>query len=665
MAATRRLAAILAADIASYSRLMGVDEEGTHERFKAHLGELVSPKIKEHRGRTVKSTGDGFLAEFASVVDAVRCAAQIQRGMPDREIELTEDRRIKFRIGINLGDIIAESDDIFGDGVNVAARLEALAEPGGICISRVVRDQIRDKLLYGFTDLGEQNLKNIARSVRVYEMSAAAVGLLPPIAAAVHPAPGSRNITARVAGAKGARRARPNLQRSPSPPVASAEDESRSSPRLSIVVLPFANLSSDPEQEYFSDGITEDLTTDLSRIPGSFVIARNTAFTYKGKAIDAKRIGRELGVRYALEGSVRRSGSQIRINTQLIDAETGAHLWAERFDCESGDLFQIQDEVTRRIASGLGIELIEAESERVMRERPSNPDAVDLTLQARALANKPSSPERNEQIRRLCEQALAIDPQNVDALLCLAGSCVSAAINLWLGERDEFLGRAHDAVGRALAIDPRNARAFLLKSQVFAYDTEFDYRGRIEEAINAAETAIALDANFAGAYSWLGRLYAKAGSPEQTAALVQRAQRLSPRDPPALYDVGTSQLQMGRYDEAIATLRRSVVANPSLTMSWANLTAAYLGAGRESEARNALIEWRRLDRRQIPDHAEEQLKLMRAQLGLLRRGFWPYTVDGRDTRQLSEALRVFQREQDLTETGTLDEATSARLAASI
>jgi TolB-like protein/class 3 adenylate cyclase/tetratricopeptide (TPR) repeat protein len=666
MAATRRLAAILAADIASYSRLMGVDEEGTHECFKAHLEELVSPKIKEHRGRTVKNTGDGFLAEFASVVDAVRCAAQIQRGMADREIELTEDRRIKFRIGINLGDIIVDGDDIFGDGVNVAARLEALAEPGGICISRVVRDQIRDKLAYAFEDMGEQSVKNIARPVRVYAMSAAAVGLLPPIAAAVHPAPASRNIRVRVAGAKGARRARPDPQQSTSPPAASAGEESKSSPRLSIVVLPFANLSSDPEQEYFSDGITEDLTTDLSRISGSFVIARNTAFSYKGKAVVAKQIGRELGVRYVLEGSVRRSGSQIRINTQLIDAETGAHLWAERFDCESGDLFQIQDEVTRRIASGLGIELIEAESERAMRERPSNPDAVDLAMQARALANKPSSPERNEGIRRLCEQALAIDPQNVDALLGLAEGSLNAAHNLWLDDSRELRRDAKDAVDRALTIDPRNARAFLVKSRILAYSTESDYRGQIDEAIAAAETAIALDANLAFAYAWLGRLYAKAGSPERTAALVQQANRLSPRDAAnRLYEVGTSELQMGHYNEAIATFRRSVVANPSLAISWANLTAAYLGAGREGEGRNALTEVRKLDRRQIPDLPEEQLKLMRAQLGLLRRGFWPYTVDGRATRLFSEALRAFQREEDLPETGILDEATSARLDASV
>jgi adenylate cyclase len=294
MASTRRLAAILAADVAGYSRLMGADEEGTHERRKAHLRKLVDPKIEEHRGRIVKNTGDGLLAEFASVVEAVHCAVEVQRGMIDREPDVPEERRIRFRIGINLGDVILEEHDIFGDGVNIAARVEALAEPGGICISRVVRDQVRDKLPYPFEDTGEQSVKNIARPVQVYAWrpeSIAGVSITSPSSA------------------------------TSSPPLAAL-------PRLSIVVLPFANLSHDREQQYFADGITEDLTTDLSRIAGSFVIARNTAFTYKGKSVDVKQVGRELGVRYVLEGSVRRVGDQVRVNVQLVDGESGAHLWA-------------------------------------------------------------------------------------------------------------------------------------------------------------------------------------------------------------------------------------------------------------------------------------------------------------------------------------------------
>src|SRR6516162_4641882 len=315
MASIRRLAAILAADVAGYSRLMGADEEGTHARLQAHLRELVDPKIEEHRGRIVKNTGDGLLAEFASVVDAVRCAVEFQRGMINREPDVHEERRIRFRIGINLGDVIVEEHDIFGDGVNVAARLEALTEPGGICISRMVRDQIRDKLPYPFQDLGEQSVKNIARPVRVYAL--------------------------RAEGLAGGLQA--NVPSGTSHPVPVA------APRLSMVVLPFANLSNGPEQQYFTDGITEDLTTELSRIAGMLVISRNTAFTYRNKAVDTKQIGRELGVRYVLEGSVRRSANQVRINAQLIDAETDAHLWAERFDGDTSDLFALQDEITRRI----------------------------------------------------------------------------------------------------------------------------------------------------------------------------------------------------------------------------------------------------------------------------------------------------------------------------
>jgi class 3 adenylate cyclase/TolB-like protein len=286
MPPVRRLTAILAADVAGYSRLMGADEEGTHERLRAHLQELVNPKIAEHRGRTVKNTGDGCLAEFASVVDAVRCAVEMQRGMAERNAGTPPEERIEFRVGINLGDVIAEAEDIFGDGVNVAARLEALAEPGGICISRTVRDQIRDKLPYSLEDLGEQSVKNIARPVRVYALRPEAVAELPATSAL----------------------------------SAVSISQPAVAPRLSIVVLPFGNLSSDPEQQYFADGITEDLTTDLSRFAGMLVISHNTAVTYRNKPVDTKQIGRELGVRYALEGSVRRSGSRIRINAQLIEA---------------------------------------------------------------------------------------------------------------------------------------------------------------------------------------------------------------------------------------------------------------------------------------------------------------------------------------------------------
>src|SRR6266481_6257842 len=291
--ATRRLTAIFAADVVGYSRLMGADEEGTHERFKAHLRELVDPKIREHHGRIVKTTGDGALAEFASVVDAVRCAAEIQRAMADRDLDFAEERRLRFRIGVNLGDVIVDGGDIYGDGVNIAVRLEGLAVPGSICISGTVRDHIGDRLPYAFEDMGERSVKNIARPVRVYAWHPESLIGLP-----------GASVSSGTSG---------------SPPAGA--------PRLSIVVLPFTNLSEDREQQYFADGITEDLTTDLSRLANMFVISRNTAFTYRNKPIDTKQIGRELGVRYVLEGSVRRSGNQVRVSAQLIDAKTDAHLW--------------------------------------------------------------------------------------------------------------------------------------------------------------------------------------------------------------------------------------------------------------------------------------------------------------------------------------------------
>jgi adenylate cyclase len=319
----RRLAAILAADVAGYSRLMGADEEGTHERLKAHFRQLIDPKIKEHRGRIVKNTGDGLLAEFSSAVNAMRCAVEIQRAMVDCNAEVTPDQQISFRVGINLGDVIVEENDIYGDGVNIAARLEGLAEPGGIWISHTVREQILGKLNYPLEEMGAQSVKNIARPVHAYAVNAAGVASLPRVALPAQPIVSPRE---------------------------AAEPAVRPTPRLSIVVLPFVNLSNDPEQEYFADGITDDLTTDLSRISDSFVIARNTAFTYKGKSVDVKQIGRELGVRYVLEGSIRRTGEQVRINAQLVDAKTGAHLWADRFDTDRRNLPESQNAITTRLA---------------------------------------------------------------------------------------------------------------------------------------------------------------------------------------------------------------------------------------------------------------------------------------------------------------------------
>ncbi len=445
MPVVRRLAAILAADVAGYSRLMGADEEGTLELLKTHRRELIDRKINEHRGRIFKTTGDGLLVEFPSVVNAVRSAAEIQRVMADRNAKIPENKRFTFRIGVNLGDVIVDGDDIYGDGVNIAARLEALAEPGGICISRVVRDQIRDKLPYPFEDMGEQSVKNIARPVRAYAMNPATVSSIPPVStpASLGPARSLRWLIipagaiavfsiAFVAWWTWPNGTSPSLVQAPAAnpqipyPIASTPV-----PRLSFVVLPFENLSRDPEQEYFADGITDDLTTDLSRISGSFVIARTTAFTYKGSPTDVKQIGRELGVRYVIEGSVRRSDNQIQVNVQLIDAETGAHVWADRFDTDLANLAESQSKITGRLARSLNLELLEAESHRIEQERAIDPDARDFIMHGWARFYGPQSAESLDEARQTFERALEIDPRSVEARVGIAASLASTLVGGW------------------------------------------------------------------------------------------------------------------------------------------------------------------------------------------------------------------------------------------
>jgi TolB-like protein/class 3 adenylate cyclase len=495
MAATRRLSAIMAADVAGYSRLMGADEDGTHQRLKAHLAEWVEPKIRQYRGCTVKTTGDGVLAEFASVIDAVRCAAEIQRGMLDRELDSPDERRIRFRIGVNLSDVIAEDHDIFGDGVNVAARLEALAEPGGICISRTVRDQIRDRLPYPFEDRGEQRVKNIARPMRVYALNPEAVADLAASFPSIQ-APRPRRPLVAIAGigvaamvlAAIALRVWPVPALFPttmSGPVATSVSKSLMAPRLSIVVLPFVNLSDDPKQQYFADGITEDLTTDLSRIQGMLVISRRSAFTYKDRPINAKLIGRELGVRYVLEGSVQRSGNRVRVNAQLIDAEADTQLWADRFDRDMADLLVLQDEITGRIAAALHAELVIAEA-----ARPSErPDAEDYVLRGQAEVLKPPSSGRYTEQIRLFEHALALDPESVEAQSELANVLIARVLDLMSDSAEADMARAEALVGRALAISPHSPRAHFAKAQLLRA------RHRCEEAIPEYETALATNPN--------------------------------------------------------------------------------------------------------------------------------------------------------------------------
>jgi len=554
MPPVRRLTAILAADVAGYSRLMGADEEGTHERLTAHLRELINPKIAEHRGRIVKNTGDGFLADFGSVVDAVRCAIEVQRGMVERNAETPPESRIEFRIGINLGDVIVEEHDIFGDGVNVAARLEALAEPAGICVSRVVRDQLRDRLDIGFEDLGEQSVKNIARPVRVYTWRPGAVADLP--TASAPPATSS------------------------SPPIAA--------PRLSIVVLPFANLSDDREQQYFADGITEDLTTDLSRIGGTLVISRNTAFTLKDKRTDTKQIGRELCVRYVLGGSVRRSGNQLRVNAQLIDAESDRHLWAERFDGDTSDLFALQDEITGRIANALGVELIAAEAAR----KTNNPDALDYVLLGRAVLSKPRTPDTYREAMNLFEHALALDPQSVEALSRLANILAGRVLSGQTASPTVDLVRADELIDRALAASPRYAFAHHVRGQVLRA------QNRWEEAIPEYEMALALNRNMVLAFTRLGWCKLYAGSINEVIPLVEQAIRLSPRDPGIggwYYLIGTVHLLQSLTDEAIVWLEKARSATPAVPLQRSRLASAYALRSETERAAAELAEARRLE----------------------------------------------------------------------
>src|ERR1700761_3344579 len=403
MRVERRLAAILAADVAGYSRLMHHDEYATYVKVRVLLADSVTPAISEHGGRLVKNTGDGFLAEFPSAVQAVRAAVQFQTRIKELTIGDAEDRRIALRVGVNIGDVIVEPHDIFGDGVNIAARLEGIAEPGGICISSSTYDQVRGKVGIEFADLGEQNLKNIDRPVRAYAM--------------VRDGP---------TAATGAAHARQGGGLSP--------------PRLSIVVLPFTNLSGDPEHDYFVDGVTESLTTDLSRISGSFVIGRHTAFTYKGKAVDLKQIGRELNVRYVLEGSVQRSGNRFRVNVQLIDTESANHLWAERFEKPVADLFDMQDEIVARLANQLGTELVAAEARRA--EQAPSPNSMDLYFQGMLHANSGATPEYMARARGFFERALALDPGNVEALVGTANVDTRSASFVMTDERAVRLAAA-------------------------------------------------------------------------------------------------------------------------------------------------------------------------------------------------------------------------------
>jgi adenylate cyclase len=591
----RRLAAILAADVAGYSRLIGADEEGTLDRLKALRAEVLDPKITGHHGRIVKTTGDGLLVEFASVVDALRCAAEIQAAMAESNAPLPVDKRIDLRIGINMGDIVVEDGDIFGDGVNVAARLEGLAEPGGICVSARVREDAAGKVELAFRDIGDQQLKNIARPVRAYAVGAVA-----------SPARHSRRriVTSRLAAGAiilavfgiGAATwwAWPRL----SSPTTTAQavsttnltsaSEVKPAPRLSIVVLPFENLGNDPEQQYFADGITEDLTTDLSRLRNVLVISRNTAFTYKGQRVDAKQIGRELGVRYVLEGSVRRSGNEVRINAQLIDAATNAHLWAERFDHDTGDLFALQNEITGRIANTLGWELIGAETARAT----DRPDALDYLLRGRAVHGTGGVRENVEKAADLYGRALALDPSSVEAQSRLANALVSRAAPKDAAAAAVDLKRAEDLITQALATSPEDPYTHRVKGKLLRF------LRRCEEAIPEFEIMLAANRNDPGTLVQLSICkYLTGGSDQDAIALTEQAIRLSPRDPQMgwWYSwIGFVHLLQSRIDQSITWLEKARSLDPRAPPSHWFLAAAYGFNGERERARAELAEAKRL-----------------------------------------------------------------------
>ena len=580
---------------------MGKDEAGTLARLRTHRRELIDPKIAEHKGRIVKTTGDGMLVEFPSVVEAVTCAVAFQQGMAERNSGVPADERIEFRVGINLGDVIVEDGDIFGDGVNVAARLEGLAEPGGICISRTVHDQIRDKLPHAFDDLGEQSVRNIARPVRVYALRPEAVANLSVSGMPIAPPRRRRTVTAVVTAVAlvafvmagtawwvwPAKKFAPASSAS-NAPAAGAMSEGLSAPPLSIVVLPFANLSNDPAQQYFADGITEDLTTDLSRIERMRVISRDTAFAYKDKPIDAKQIGRELGVRYVLEGSVRRSGNFVRVNAQLIDAATNAHLWADRFDRDIGDLFTLQNEITARIAGALQSQLAIAEARRPI----TNPDALDYIMRGRSVLTRPISKENYKEAVGLFETALRLDPQATDAAAWLAIALVVRVTDEVSDSPDADLQRAGRLAAQALAAAPDSALAHYAKAQVLRA------QWRCREAIPEYETALAFDSSRAPAYAHIGWCKFLTGSVREAIPYFEHAIRLSPYGPgiaPWYGRIGVIQLLEAHTEKAIASLEKAKNGNPRLPFVHAYLAAAYALEGQTQRAQTELAAARAPD----------------------------------------------------------------------
>jgi adenylate cyclase len=545
---TRKLAVILAADVAGYSRLMAADEEGTLATLTAHR-EVIDELIARHHGRIFTTAGDSVMAEFVSAVEAVRCAAAIQREIARRNGELPEPRRMLLRIGVNLGDVMVGGDNLFGDGVNVAARLEAEAQPGGICISGAVHDQIRNKVDLDFHDLGERALKNIGYPVRVF---------------------GVRRDDATGSGPRA----------EPSPP-----SPTRPSAFPSVAVLPFANLGGDPEQEYFADGITEDLITELSRFQEIRVIARNSVMAYKNRPVRIQEVGRDLGVRYVLEGSVRKAGGRVRITAQLIEAATDHHLWAERFDRDLADIFEVQDEVTSRIVATLAGKLAESERRRARSGQTENLEAYECVLRGRELWER-FTPEANREARRLYEKAIALDPDYARAYASLAWTYLVEHSERWGDPEDQPLERALEWARYGVRVNRASHSNHLALGQVCLS------KGLHDEALEALETAIALNPNDADGYAFLARALSFAGRPEEAIDLMGKARRLNPAAPRwYAWNLGMALYLARRYDDAVAAFRRG---SPLGDVGYRWLAAAYGQLGREQDAQAAAAEYLKL-----------------------------------------------------------------------
>jgi adenylate cyclase len=546
MSENRKLAAILAADVVGYSRLASEDEDRTLARLRALRSDLIDPTIAVHNGRVIKRTGDGALVEFRSVVDAVRCAVEVQNGMVERNAGVPPDRRIEFRIGIHLGDVVEESDgDLMGDGVNIASRLEGVAAPGAICLSEDAYRQVKARLDLSVSDLGSTQLKNIAEPIRVYSLR---VGTAEPKAtAAAEPA------TSRPAR--------------PSPP------------KLSIAVLPFANMSGDVEQDYFADGISEDIITALSKLSQLFVIARNSSFTFKGKNVDVLEVGAKLSVRYVLEGSVRKSGNRVRITAQLIDATSGGHLWAERFDRDLTDIFAVQDDVTQQIVGALALNLTESDRKQLASEHTGNVEAYDYFLRARELWHRLTK-ETNVAARDLLQRAIELDPDFASALAFLALTHALDYVNAWSPSPTTSREQADEVARRAVALDDSDPWAHWAQSLVNLYMRHHD------GAISEAQRAIVLNPNFAEGHITLGEALYYSGRAEEALACFDRATLLNPYFPDVLLHFqALASFQLGRYEEAVNLLKQRLARNPVTDVSRALLAASYGHLGRFDEAR--------------------------------------------------------------------------------